>query len=652
MAVFARQASDVRINEVDLSASITSVSQATGALVVVSAQGPDIPRFYSNADDFTFDFGNPKVTVSYDHYAALDYFREGNALWAVRALGTGAKYAGATLNLGIASPVTDQIAIAPISGGVVDPTDIDWDAYTTSTERPLFCFTSRRGAGSYGNDLAIGIDSENVETPVIGTPVVSTTGGSLTSGTYNFRVSAVSKSMESLASSVITVTVPSGTTNKITIPWTPVRNAIGYKVYGRSSGSVTFMTSLGGFAASFVDDGTLTPGSALPITLASAVTVSKRFTVNVYDTTVSATKPVESFYCSTVEEVDETGAQMEVRQRINPFSKYVYVNSDMLTYGEDSAAAIRIRTVYPAVNLGGGASGSAPTANDVNDAWDKFLNTELYKPDILIGAGRGSVTVYNHMEGVARTRNDCVAFIDVPSSYQLAQDSVDWRNLTLNMNSSYAALFTGDLMESDPINGKMLYVPQSGACAALYAKTNRVGQPWFSIAGLNRGIYPSSVLGIRYSYDDAEATNLMKSQVNYPRRMIGRGTALWEQWTCYNKSSALQFLNVRFLCNNLKRALYDYLIYGLQEPNDDILRKQLKTGIEEYLAQVKAGRGISSYNVIIDDSNNPAAAINSGVLVITIIIVPILAVQSIRLTLGVSKEGYTVSEAEISAMSA
>ena len=62
---------------------------------------------------------------------------------------------------------------------------------------------------------------------------------------------------------------------------------------------------------------------------------------------------------------------------------------------------------------------------------------------------------------------------------------------------------------------------------------------------------------------------------------------------------------------------------------------------------MQATRGISAFRVVIDSTNNQAAKVNSGILAVAIIITPILAVREIQLTLVISKEGLTVTEAEI-----
>ena len=240
MAVLARRASDVRINEVDLSTSLSGVSAATAAIVVVSAQGRDKATFYSSPDDFLFDYGNPNAAVSYDHYAALDYLREGNSLWAIRATGAGAKYAAAVVKL----DASLKTVVAGISAGVVDPDSPDWGAYTPSTETPLYLITPARGQGSLGNNIAVSMEAANLETVTGLSGTTTSVGGQLVAATYEYVVSAISAGgTETLASAPMTVVVGSATTtNTITISWPALTGAIGYKVYGRVSGNLYLIT--------------------------------------------------------------------------------------------------------------------------------------------------------------------------------------------------------------------------------------------------------------------------------------------------------------------------------------------------------------------------------------------------------------------------
>lgn len=644
MAVLARRASDVRINEVDMSSTLTNASNATAALVVVSGQGPIGPKFYSNADDFLFDYGDPKASVSFDHYAALDYFREGNSLWATRALGSTYAHAAGVVKL---NSTLDTVN-AGIVAGVVNPEAPDWAGMVSAGETALYQITANRGPGSYGNSIYWEIVSENLNAPTGVSGTSANTGGTMVAGSYTYVVSALSAAGETLCSSPVTVVVGGlATTNTVTLTWTAEPGAIGYNVYGRSglTADLELVATVGGAAVSFTDDGVNVPDTTRnPITLAADLAASSTiFRIKVYDANGSLSAPVETFVCSTVEQMDETGAQMETTQRINPFSRYISVQSNL----PNLASVPTLRSVGQQALLGG-ASGTAPTGSAVVSAWNRFTSKEVYRLDMLVNAGRTAVTVQHGMDALAQARNDCVAYLDTPSSQQTAQAAVDFRNLTLNLNSSYSVLITSDLLESDPTTGKLLYVPPSGAVAGLQARTTRIGQPWLSTAGLNRGLLRA--LDVRNIYDDGAATLLYNANLSYIRKFVGRGIAFWEQNTLSNKNSALQFLNVRVLCNIIKRATYEYLLYGLQEPGDDILRRQLKFGLEDYLRVVQSGRGISGFDVIIDSSNNPPALVNSGILAVAVVITPILAVREIQLMLVISKEGLKITESEIAAL--
>ena len=642
MAILARRASDVRITEVDLSSSLNGASPATAAIVVVSKKGPLKNTFFSNADDFRAAFGDPDASVSFDIYSALDFFKGGNSLWAARAAGVGYMYSAATAKMDSSL----NTKVVGVGTGVEDPENPDYKTNVLAGETPLFQFTAKQGPGSYGDRIAVQIESQNVVPPTGLGATTTTLDGNLLAGTYEYVVSAIGSTGESLASAPLTVVIGgASTTNTVTISWSAVNGAKGYRIYGRAAGTPLFLDQVGSASYEYTDLGNITPDSSSPpiTSAANMAAASPNFTVYVYDLDYSSTRAVETFNCSLTEQTDETGLQMEITQRINPFSRYIYVDSNLA-----SLTTMPTLTNTTMVTLAGGDSGAAPTASEVNAKWNGFSDKEMYVIDILINAGRTSVYVQYAMDALAQLRSDCVAHLDCPRTTNSAQDIVDFRNLTLNLNSSYSMLTCSDALQMDPISGKILYTPMSGLTAALQARVSRTTQPWFSIAGLNRG--QLGVPDVRLKFDDGQATYLYQNNLSYPRRFTGKGTVLWEANTLLNKNSALQFTNIRVLCNIIKRSAYDYLLYGLQEPGDDILRRQLVLALEEYMRTVQAGRGIRSFRVVCDDTNNPDTLVNSGVLAIAVIIVPILAIREIQMTLVISKEGLEVTEAIINSL--
>lgn len=637
MSILQQQASDVRIQEINLSQVITSNSSSVVGQIIVSTQGPTIPTQYTNADDYLAAYGNPNAQVSFDVYCGLDYFNEGNDLWGIRVVGAGAMYAAVLLYVD-AGGVTHLV---PVTGGVPDPLNPAWSTITPTGGTALALFYGNLGPGSYADTLAIGVVSTNADTPGTVAATSSITGGTLVAATYEYQVSSIGPGqVESLASNPVQVVIAGGaTTSSITVTWVLDPNAIGYNIYGRTSAGLGLITQVGAATATFTDTGGVTPDtSKQPITSpADLDAASEIFTVNVYNTAVSTTSVAEGFDCSLLDNTDSSGLETELEQRINPFSQYIAVTSN-------AAALLTIPVVgnSASTTMTGGNSGAAPTSFDVAAAWSAFKNKQLYPVNILLNSGHSDPTTQLTMDTLAQSRGDAVGLLDTPSASQKFQDAIDYRNLSLNLNSTYSALFCPDVLEADLINGKQQYVPFSGWAAALCARTDRVANPAFSIAGLNRGLVP--VLQTRYTYDDGEATSLFKAQVNYTRTFVGQGIALWEQQTLAAQQSALSWLSVRRITNVIKVSLYQFLLYSLQEPNDDFTGRQIVSSCSDYLQLIQNARGISSFDVVSDSSNNTAAMFNSAIRTVTVVIVPQIPIHEIDLQVVISKQGLSFTE--------
>lgn len=107
--------------------------------------------------------------------------------------------------------------------------------------------------------------------PILTTPINDTftdaaVGGSLPAATYYYRVSALDSSGdETLASTETSImVVTGGTTHTVTVNWIAVTGAVGYKVYGRTTGTELLIAAVGA-VTTYIDTGAITPAGALPI---------------------------------------------------------------------------------------------------------------------------------------------------------------------------------------------------------------------------------------------------------------------------------------------------------------------------------------------------------------------------------------------------
>jgi hypothetical protein len=676
MTISADQGSKVIVQEINLSQVITSASTSVVAQVVVSDQGLPYPVQFTNAQDYLAAYGNPNAAISMDVYCGLDYFSEGNNLWGLRCVGADAAYSAVLLSGNIA---TGAVALTALPDGITDPTAISWNNLgvtpPTGAPTPLAIFYAGNGQGSYGNTLGIQIVSANLGqvTGVITSTAQLASGSTapgLPAGTYQYQVSNVGSNGEALASSIVIQTIAGPQSNNyVTISWPYSANATSYNIYGNSTTNYGLIETMGQVPLSatvnltnssgqtivdstgnpiqfvqWIDNGSLTPNTEKqPITSAANLpTPIQTFGLNVFNSSTSTSTPVESFNVSYYDNTDSTGLETELEQRLNPFSQYIQVVSNVPAESVDGNITPPMSNAGP-VYMAGGDSGDVPTDFDVAAAWSTFADKQLYAVNILLNSGHSTPTVQLAMDSLAQSRGDCVALLDVPSASQTFQQAINYRNLNLNLNSTYSALFNPDVLEADLINGKQQYVPFSGWAAALCARTDRVANPSFSIAGLNRGLV--NVLSTRYTYDQGEMDSMFQAQVNYTQTFVGQGIALWEQQTLAAQFSALSWLSVRRIVNVMKSALYQFLLYSLQEPNDDFTGRQIVASCSDYLQSIQNARGISSFTVVSDSSNNTAQDFNSGIRNVTVIIVPVIPIHIINLQVVVSQQGVSFQEA-------
>ena len=627
MVQLVKRASDVRITEINLSSIILANSSASAAIPIISARGSTRPLRFSNVTAFLQEYGNPDPSKSSTIQAGMNYFTEGNDLWGIRVVNSGYKTSGLVLYVDSATGATGFVP-AP----TVDPTNALLTSFVTGTQVAVALIYAGSGPGSYGDQIGVSTTNNDVVPPTV-TASATPTGGTLASGTAIYRVTAIGASGESLPTTVsAAVTGPVGS---VTLSWAAVPGARGYNIYGRTAGA-GFLVVVGSAATSYVDTGSAVanPLRVPPITQ----TKTDQFTVNVWDLADPQARALETWVCSLVPVLDGSGTSLEIQDRINPFSSQIQVVSiaeTLLPLPSIGTSSI--------VALAGGTSGVAPTSFNVVSAMQVFTNKQLYPCNIFINGGLSDPIVQGGLDALVQGRGDSISLLDVPSSRQAYQSAIDYRNLDLNLNSTYSALFAPDLLQADLINGKQVYNPPSGWAAALCARTDKIANPAFSIAGLNRGLLP--VLKARYQYDDGAASAMYSAQVNYSRTFVGQGIALWEQLTLSGQNSALSWLSVRRIVNVIKVSMYQFLLYALQEMNNDQIRKQLVNSSNAYLQSIKDAQGLSDFQVFCDDRNNTPTTFNAGILVLTVILIPAIPIHEIQLQIVISKQGVSFNEA-------
>ena len=128
----------------------------------------------------------------------------------------------------------------------------------------------------------------SLTTPVISAIATATTGGTLAASTlYCYQVSALGNisgiSGETLASTEMCKLTGSTATNTVTVTWSAVSGAGGYRVYGRTTGAEQLISgNLPSATLTFTDDGTPVPNGALPVANTSLSVITNSFVDTIY----------------------------------------------------------------------------------------------------------------------------------------------------------------------------------------------------------------------------------------------------------------------------------------------------------------------------------------------------------------------------------
>lgn len=355
----------------------------------------------------------------------------------------------------------------------------------------------------------------------------------------------------------------------------------------------------------------------------------------------------ESFLVKRSRSQDGYGNQLYIEDVINNQSKLIRVRNN------ETAPEIKL-TETCHVFFGGGTNGDRVSMGQIIAGWDLYKDAELVNVNILIQGGapvgmhdvQDIADIQRKMAAVARERMDAMAVLDVPSAMQETANAVAYRTQDLNLDSSYAAMYSPDVAIRDKFNDLDLWVPPSGYAAAAYARTDEDAEAWFAPAGMTRGAL--NVVNCRHIYNVGHRDALTDAQIN-PIRFFpnGAGYKIWGADTLQTMPSSLTNVSVRRLMSMIEKAIGRSDLYSVFDPNDMILRSRITAMIERYLEPIRDAGGLYWFQVVCDDSNNPPALTASGTLVVDAYFDPVIVAKRIKLTANIVQTGAAFRESVV-----
>jgi len=281
----------------------------------------------------------------------------------------------------------------------------------------------------------------------------------------------------------------------------------------------------------------------------------------------------------------------------------------------------------------------------------QFSNPEDVDVSLLI-AGNLSAANAKEVVTIAANRQDCIAFVsprpvtDVLTPVRTSDDAVftainNYR--TTVGSSSYGVMDGNAKYQYDRYNDRFLYIPLCGDTAGCCVRTDNTREPWFSPAGYNRGRI-NNIVKLVWNPSKTYRDKLYKNNINPIVSFQGSGAILFGDKTLQSKPSAFDRINVRRLFNVLEKTIATAAKFQLFEFNDAFTRAQFRQLVEPFLREVQGKRGVSSYAVICDESNNTSSVIDQNQFVADIFVAPARSINFIRLNFVATPTGVTFAE--------
>ena len=273
-----------------------------------------------------------------------------------------------------------------------------------------------------------------------------------------------------------------------------------------------------------------------------------------------------------------------------------------------------------------------------------LLNDEQFKYTSIAAPGlwySGSMTsALDILLTNTKNRADSIAIVDL-GDYSSSVAEVTGRAASLN--NSYAASYYPWLLCNDPSTNRLEWVPPSTVIPGVYAYNDKVGEPWFAPAGLNRGALPN-VVKTQRTLTKAMRDTLYEDKVNPIISFPGAGVVVFGQKTLQTKASALDRVNVRRLLINIKQFLDSQSGNVVFEANTQATRNNFLAIVNPYLESVQQRQGLYAFKVVMDDSINTPAVIDRNELVGQVFLQPTKTAEFVILNFNVQPTGATFPE--------
>lgn len=614
-------APNVYRREIDLSEILIAIGISNGGTVGRFRKGAiRRPVLTTHDKDFIEKFGQPYFTsgsgltgvnalipeYGYGAYGALEFLKESKALYVVRAFDAGDIYAAIQVDNDTTTANTD------VSSGI-EPITATPDQFDTADS------ISSIDANTNNEPLIVGFVSPGIE----GNDIAVTVETLHPDADWLYQYDDFPADSSATTSAIWT----SSTSADIATHFPIASKVFKMKVYQKSSGKTW-------------DE--LYSNSADK------------------EATKLRLEEIESYYGTLEPQVDADGLQLRIDAIVNGNSNTIYVKSNQnqtffydydfdglsatLPDGTDDSGKYVLNGDQLCKLANGAVTETHGLGSSDDEFWAYFNSREELPVQILINTSYNTTTK-QAAAAVAAKRLDCIVSNQTGSLNDITYTQILEAEQYGYIAPSYVALYAGYSKIYDNYNDKFVWLPNSIYGASLFARTDNIGDPWDAPAGIARGIMAVVDQYKVYSTDDIG--RMYDKNINTARLIRGAGFVMWGQKTAQLKKSALDRINVRrnllFIENNIEIGMFPFVF----ENNTVQTRLRAWSIVDEFLAGVQAGGGLTAYDVVCDESNNPSSVIDAEQMNIDIYAQPVRTAEFIQFTTVITRSGISFSDVRL-----
>jgi len=310
--------------------------------------------------------------------------------------------------------------------------------------------------------------------------------------------------------------------------------------------------------------------------------------------------------------------------------------------------------IYNAQPMAGGTEGAGLIDDDyigseVAPKTGMWLLDEQTELNFFSIPGITSVVVEKAACDFATGRANIMVILDPPLADDEAMEVLNYRNIELNADTSYAALYFPWVIARDPsLSGGLIPLPPCGFVQGQYAETGITRGVQFAPAN----VVVRGIVDLTHNTTDGEQDLLNPAGVNVIRSFLGEGIRIWGARTLTSFHDGRHYVNVRRLLNYVKESLKRGLRFAVFELNDQRTWQTVTLACSEFLRSMflrgqlfsPDGTPDRAFFVKCDAETNPMSEIREGRMNVEIGVNPPLPAEFVIVRLGIWDGGTTIEE--------